>query len=137
MRKESLSMDQQHSKQPLYLQEFPDYDDKLRMIDGFVDASYHNDAAPCIAKYYDLEKEDAPTTAVEVYQDYKNPELSELSGEPNHKRYNVFKNTYSSKDGGDISCVLSTNSWEKAKKRAIQLTKEIEKKSPSKSAAER
>lgn len=128
-----------HNQQPHYLQEFPDYDDKLHMIDGFFDASCHNDTSPCIAKYYKIGENDETTKSVEIYQDYKNPELSELSGYPDgeYKRFNVYKNTYSAENGSDITPILSTNSWEKAKKRALQLVKEIEHELPIKAPAER
>lgn len=128
-----------HNQQPHYLQEFPDYDDKLHMIDGFFDASYHNETSPCIAKYYKIGENDETTKSVEIYQDYKNPELSELSGYPDgeYKRFNVYKNTYSAENGSDITPILSTNSWEKAKKCALQLVKEIEHELPTKASAER
>ena len=58
---------------PLYLQEFPSYDDTLPTLEGFEDSSWHNDACPSLIKY--LEKD----TYLQIFCDYKNKELSDFA----------------------------------------------------------
>lgn len=115
---------------PLYLQEFPDYDDTLKMIPGFKDTSWHNDACPSISKLYEFSKvkSGVPTDYIEVFQDYKDPERSEFGGQGTaYQRYSVFRHSEYANSANNIDRLeLTTNSWEKAKSTAIKLCKELE-----------
>ena len=118
---------QKKSGKPLYLREFPDYDDTLKRIPGFVDSSYHNDVCPSICKSYFFDGEDSttPSETVEVYQDYKDPERSESGTYPDgpYNRFVVYHNT----PEDNCNDVLETNSWSEAKQAALKLCKLIEK----------
>jgi hypothetical protein len=63
-----------------YLSEFPNYDDALPAIDGFKDSSWHNDACPSLTKELGSDR------FVQLWCDYKSPDLSEKWGEE-MKRY--------------------------------------------------
>lgn len=59
-----------------YKSEFPDYDDKLIIPEGFKDNSWHNDVCPHIEKrFYDTKE---CYVACLIWQDYRNPELREM-----------------------------------------------------------
>ena len=53
----------------MYKDEFPDYDAELWVPNGFVDASWHNDACPHVEK--NLFASPAFDLRVEIWQDYK------------------------------------------------------------------
>lgn len=108
---------------PRYLQEFPDYDDKLKYIAGFHDSSWHKDAMPSICKafYFDPYAEYIPTDIIEVYQDYKHPPKNKRP--ENHNRYAVIQTT----SDGEEHLLLATNAWKKARNVALQAVKTIKK----------
>lgn len=54
----------------LYKQEFPDYDRKLYIPDGWIDSSYHNDMMPRVVK-------DFGKYRFSIWQNYRNPDLRE------------------------------------------------------------
>lgn len=59
-----------------YKSEFPDYDDKLKIPEGFKDNSWHNDVCPHIEKrFYDTKE---CYVVCLIWQDYCNPELREM-----------------------------------------------------------
>ena len=65
-----------------YREEFPDYDDKLVIPEGFEDYSWHNDCCPHVSKrYFDTPEVEAK---VNIWQDYKNPALRDYD---NGKRF--------------------------------------------------
>lgn len=63
----------------LYKTEFPDYDDTLPEIEGFVDDSWHNDSCPKLIK-------DLGYTIVTLWCDYKDLDKREYEGAP---RYSI------------------------------------------------
>ena len=109
---------------PSYLHEFPNYDDTLRMIAGFDDGSYHNDAMPCILKEVYLGNEtENPDYIIYVYQDYKKRNLSEIEIDPTTKylRYSVDVMDRE----GYFTNLLTTNSWDSAKKCALKTISDL------------
>ena len=52
---------------PLYLQEFPNYDDTLPTLEGFSDSSWHNDVCPSISDDNDSD----PEECIFIFCDYK------------------------------------------------------------------
>lgn len=70
-----------------YLSEFPDYDGKLYIPDGFADYSWHNDIMPRSQKVKKIPRygnEPEVDVAYIIWQDYIDPELREYD---NGKRY--------------------------------------------------
>ena len=82
-----------------YLQEFPDYDDTLPMIDGFVDSSWHNDVCPSICEKDNTDED----TCLYIFIDYKNPSLRECV---NDHRYTL------SLGYGTGDYLFSTDNWD-------------------------
>lgn len=60
-----------------YKTEFPDYDGRLFIPEGFHDYSYHNDTCPCAAKEIGM-------VLIRIWQDYIEPNKREREGT---KRY--------------------------------------------------
>ena len=88
---------------PLYLQEFPDYDDTLPTLEGFDDYSWHNDSCPSLGK--ELPNGDF----ICIYLDYKDKNLSDfadLEGE-NYARFRVGNE----KQSGDYEVLFESNDW--------------------------
>ena len=82
---------------PLYLQEFPDYDDTLPTLEGFHDSSYRHDTAPSLCKWLDEEDE----RFIQIYCDYKDESLREWD---DTKRFTVYIN-----DHGETS--FQSDNW--------------------------
>lgn len=112
------------SKKPLYLREFPDFDDKLRMIDGFVDDSWHNDAMPHISRYFYADGKDFPVRIVEIFQDYKDRDRSEFGQYEPDKPYQRFSVDVMHEDG-TTEDLLTTESWEEAAECATETAGKI------------
>lgn len=53
---------------PIYLKEFPDYDDDLDDVPGMTDSSWHNDGCPMFSN---------DTAGFRIWFDYKDPNLSQ------------------------------------------------------------
>ena len=58
-----------------YKYEFPDYDCEMPTLEGFTDASWHNDACPS------LDKPIFSNTYLRVWCDYKDVSMREIGGE--------------------------------------------------------
>lgn len=68
-----------------YLEEFPNYDDVLPVINGFVDRSWHNDACPSLIRKV------GENAYLQLWCDYKNKALSDfadLDGD-SYRRYSL------------------------------------------------
>lgn len=102
---------------PRYLSEFPNYDDVLKPIKGFKDSSIHQSACPSISKFLDGNQ------SVTVYQNYKSPNLRDVTYEAADARYSVFQKT--SVDDEE-KLILKTENFSEAKKAALACVKKIE-----------
>lgn len=107
---------------PRYLQQFPQFDDPLRMIDGFQDDSWHTDTMPHITKFLKNGVNNYTGRAVEVYQDYLNPSLIErkpyeLAKFGAHERFTV---RFVDAEKWTPEMLLTTNSWDEAKDCAMK-----------------
>ena len=66
----------------MYKHEFPDYDDKLWIPDGFKDESWHNDICPHVEKRFITSE--AVEVVVKIWQDYKDPQKREYEAAPRY-----------------------------------------------------
>ena len=92
-----------------YLSEFPDYDGKLYIPEGFKDNSWHNDTMPKAEKVVTIPTYPAGTeieVAFIIWQDYTDPELREYE---DGKRYifqiNVNENPVFEYQTDDLSTI--------------------------------
>ena len=114
------------NEHPRYLREFPDYDTELRMISGFEDSSWHNDAMPSISRYFKMDNAQPPLIrAVEVWQDYMNRERSEMA--PYNPDEPYFRFCVDVTDDDEIAQpLLSTNDWREVEACALKAAAKLE-----------
>lgn len=106
---------------PRYMKAFPDYDDKLKPLAGFRDASYEMEAMPKIQKTVLLDPDDPASVygSVVVWQDYKSPAFRDQS---DAMRYTVEVD----RTGEEEDFILQTGDWRKAGKAARLAIKTLE-----------
>lgn len=114
------------NEHPRYLREFPDYDTELRMIPGFEDSSWHNDAMPSISRYFKMDNAQPPLIrAVEVWQDYMDRDRSEMAPYDPDAPYLRFRVDVTDEDG-IVQDLLATNEWSDAKACALKAATKLE-----------
>lgn len=111
----------QAEDRPLYLREFPDFDDELKSIEGFKDDSWHNDAMPKIIRSFYEKDKSYPVRTVEVFQDYAQSSRSEFGEAVPYCRYYV---DVVGEDGSSEDLLL-TSSWAEARACALQAVEKI------------
>ena len=84
----------------LYRREFPDYDDMLRVPDGFKDASYHNDVCPHVERVFTNGETEIRHC---IWQDYVDPDRREWS---NTKRFILLIEV-----NNDVVFDYATDTW--------------------------
>lgn len=85
-----------------YKYEFPDYDDELPSIDGFVDESWHNDVCPSLVHNIFTER------YLKLWCDYKDPAMREVGG-------NQYTLVFQSEDHWETVYLFSTDDIEAMK----------------------
>lgn len=93
-----------------YKYEFPDYDCEMPTLEGFTDASWHNDACPS------MERKLYSNSYIKVWCDYKDASMREIGGD----QYTV---THYYEDTFDFLPMFSSDDIEEVKKFIAQFFK--------------
>ena len=101
-----------------YMDEFPDYDDKLHYIKGFEDGEDWQNACPCSRSHFEKNGMD-----VIVMENYKSKKLRKAVGEAGKSRYSVF----AAKKDAPMKLVCASEHFSEAKRAALSCLKGLEK----------